>query len=815
MMKFLRPSSKCARWVYLIIASGGYILIALLLHHLLGPPAAALGVIPVMVSGWLWGPWWALVAVVFATLLHTGLSNLTGYPGWDTLFVSGGGPGILVVALMGMIFGHLSRVSRRYRQERNEYKQMQRKQRAHADFLILLNDIIHAALEADDTSSLLKILANRMGELFAADDCFITLWDEARGMPIPAAAYGQLNQAYASTTAKPGEHNLTAAVLEAGHALAVDDIRDTPYLSPSVVAEFPFLRSALALPLIAAEKKLGAVLLAFRDFHRFTEDEIGRGELAAWQISLAMVKVSLMEEARTRLQELAVLHEVALATIEATNEDDLIEHVTRIIGTGLFPDNFGVLLLDELAGELYLHSSYRLGEREQPIRIPLGKGITGQVARSGLPRRVDDISQDPDYINVDSRVQSELCVPLKVGDHIVGVVNAESARLKAFTQADENLLTIVAGQLATVIERLRTTEAEYRKTKQLERANALIKVLAQVGARASAAPNPDGVMQTLGTEMAKLGLTCLVAFSDPESGNINIRYTSFPSRIVRLIERASKRKMQDFRISSKRFFPLTQKISEPALLRDPIAIASNILADFPKHAVEKVLRPIGLTESIPVCHLPLVVKGKFLGILWLWGEGLRESDLPTMSIFASQIAIALQNANLLAEIRRLAITDELTGVYNRRHFFELGRLEFDRSRRYNRLLFALFLDLDHFKRVNDRFGHAAGDKALQAVIGLCRKQLRSIDIIGRYGGDEFVILLAETKPASACQAAERLRELISEMQIPTKKGIIRVTASIGIAGIDENTADLVALVDRADQAAYAAKQAGRNRVAIK
>lgn len=171
---------------------------------------------------------------------------------------------------------------------------------------------------------------------------------------------------------------------------------------------------------------------------------------------------------------------------------------------------------------------------------------------------------------------------------------------------------------------------------------------------------------------------------------------------------------------------------------------------------------------------------------------------------------ALENA--LQEVQRLAITDSLTNLYNRRHFSKVGEDEVQRACRYGRSLSAIMVDIDHFKLLNDTFGHKIGDQILQGVAESCRKELRSVDVLGRYGGDEFVILLPENDRAAAGKVAERLRKTIAHMQLNTTKGPRKVTASLGVASVDCDKPSLETLLSRADKALYVAKKRGRNRV---
>ncbi len=176
--------------------------------------------------------------------------------------------------------------------------------------------------------------------------------------------------------------------------------------------------------------------------------------------------------------------------------------------------------------------------------------------------------------------------------------------------------------------------------------------------------------------------------------------------------------------------------------------------------------------------------------------------------------IALENSRLFGEVQQLAITDPLTQIFNRRRFFELTELEFERSHRYNRPLSVIMLDIDHFKKVNDRFGHLVGDQVLQRLAEICSENLRQIDILARYGGEEFVILLPETNAAAAYASAERLRHEVAKEPFSTMRGLISITISLGVVEMDSTCKNTEELLDRSDQALYHSKGTGRNRTTI-
>ncbi len=165
-----------------------------------------------------------------------------------------------------------------------------------------------------------------------------------------------------------------------------------------------------------------------------------------------------------------------------------------------------------------------------------------------------------------------------------------------------------------------------------------------------------------------------------------------------------------------------------------------------------------------------------------------------------------------AQLLELATTDSLTGLRNRRYFFEFAKHEFERARRYHMPLALLLLDADHFKIINDRYGHPVGDLALQVLAATGQQLLREVDLFARIGGEEFAILLPQTEAKAAWMVAERLRLMITQQAIATDLGPLHLTVSLGLASLGPAIADLNALLRQADTALYQAKQNGRNRV---
>ena len=189
-------------------------------------------------------------------------------------------------------------------------------------------------------------------------------------------------------------------------------------------------------------------------------------------------------------------------------------------------------------------------------------------------------------------------------------------------------------------------------------------------------------------------------------------------------------------------------------------------------------------------------------------EDLKE-QLPYL---VSQLRLLIDRAHLYKKLEKISLTDSLTHLPNRRYFMERYEDEFRRSEKFKFDLSFLMVDIDHFKNYNDTFGHLAGDVILREVANLLKENIREIDFVGRFGGEEFSIFLPQTSKEQAISVSERLREKIAESEIQAYDEKVKLTISIGVATFPENSRDKDLLIEVADKALYQAKQKGRNRV---
>lgn len=215
--------------------------------------------------------------------------------------------------------------------------------------------------------------------------------------------------------------------------------------------------------------------------------------------------------------------------------------------------------------------------------------------------------------------------------------------------------------------------------------------------------------------------------------------------------------------------------------------------------------------------VPLIRHDEFIGLMTLDNyepSAYTQEDASLALSFANSAAIVIENARLFEQTQQMALTDSLTEIYNRRYFYELAQKEFSRSKRYQSPMSIIMIDIDHFKNVNDHFGHLAGDQVLMQFVQRIQEELRTSDILARFGGEEFIILLPETNLGDATQVAERLREVTAQYPFLLVTAQTFITISLGVSCFRFTTLSLDHLIDESDKALYEAKQFGRNRVRV-
>ena len=264
--------------------------------------------------------------------------------------------------------------------------------------------------------------------------------------------------------------------------------------------------------------------------------------------------------------------------------------------------------------------------------------------------------------------------------------------------------------------------------------------------------------------------------------------------------------------------------ANPYSENDPLPIpAKKTTFLLSQQEIQEMYSYLKLEEELPypcskiqsALAIPLLEGKELAGMFILLSKKIQAFPAKQMRLFetiTSQLSLILQNVKMYEETKALSLVDDLTSIYNRRFFYLAANKESERAKRYAKALSLILIDIDHFKRINDRYGHVVGDEVLQKVTHTIQKDLRTGDIFSRYGGEEFLILLPETSGEVAVKVAERIRESISNLPLICNTEENHITLSIGVTQLTSKRDTVQALISAADEALYQAKQKGRNRV---
>ena len=451
---------------------------------------------------------------------------------------------------------------------RRERKQAQKELEIHARNLILLNEITQAASGMLDFKEILQISADRLGELLSADGCYISLWDDKRQIPTPAAAYGSLRNSYTKLLVQPDEPTLTAHVLQTGTLLAIEDTEKSLYLSSRLTGMFPS-RAILALPLIVAEQKLGAALISFNEPHQFNPEEVKRGEQAAGQIALAIAKAQLLEAERKQRKLAETLQEITHVLTSSLEPTEVLDLILDQLARVLTYDSASVYrLVDEELVQLAIRTIY--DQVNNPVLAVEHFKHIHEVLLNRKPVIIRDTSSDLRWQTLPGKTYTHcwLGVPLITHNQVIGLLNISHGTAYFYDEQDAEIAMAFANQAAaaienaTLYERLRHYARDLEmqvteRTRELAEANEQLKELDRLKTKFV-----SDVSHELRTPITNLKLyLSLVDRGDPQKRD---RYISVINQQTERLEVLIKDILDISRLEGN----LDQMVSQPVNLND-------------------------------------------------------------------------------------------------------------------------------------------------------------------------------------------------------------------------------------------------------
>jgi diguanylate cyclase (GGDEF)-like protein len=567
------------------------------------------------------------------------------------------------------------------------------------------------------------------------------------------------------------------------------------------------IRSVFLIPLVYRGKLVGSLALHGRQtIVRLSPGEANLAQVFADQVAAAMHRAQAAQTLAERIEDLDLVSRVGRALVSSLQAD--YRSVLHILRDKLGYSHLTIFSVEGDPPHLRVKAALGYGEGAAGTQLPLERGLVGLVASSGEMMHVPDVSSEPRYLSAAPEVRSFIAFPLGLENEVLGVLSVESSKVGAFHARDRRLLAAIADQIAVAMsnarqyamatERLASLEAARAQAEEyaryLERRQEELKLLGAVGAAVNSTLNLSRMLATAAEKIAQ-GLhveRCVISVYNEEQNETEIVADFWSAGATSAVGA---------------HFPMKPDSPLLRMSRQRQAFASvDATGDQRFDGNRQEMLELGLRG----CAVAAIAsEGQILGALILGQtsepRSFTQEQLTVVETVATQIALGVRNARLYGRARERANEDSLTGLFNHRYLH--GRLEQEllRSERTAQPLAVVLFDLDNFKAFNDNYGHQAGDEVLRYMSTILHSSLRATDIAGRYGGDEFLVILPQSDEHGAQLLLDRMRRKIDEQAgsgfLPIPIGI---SAGIAVFPRDgENKRDLIA---RADAAMYADKR---------
>ncbi len=575
----------------------------------------------------------------------------------------------------------------------------------------------------------------------------------------------------------------------------VDPVQHTleHVIQAGAVSERTTRQKTLKIPLTFADLTLGTLETFPGNGRVLTHDEETLLKVIAEQTACAIKIAHLRQSEDYQRRQAKTLRKVAHILNYSLDRRQVLNMILEQLDLVIPYDSASIMLVADqqvsIAAYRKFHTAEQFTVQGSIDRYP----HIQQVMASRQPVIIQDTQKDPRWqlVPEEKYIRCWMGVPLVGRDRVIGLLNLDNEKPGFYSQQDIDLAMTFANQAALAIENAQL----YQSARQAaERRDVLHRVSQEIVA---ASLEPEQIYAAIHHAAAQLMPVEAFVITQYHEGDRQIE-------AVYIFDRSGRAPGQ--------IIPEGRGLSSQVIRSArPIYISDTCAGE----SLGDVVHFGDPDEVRSVLAVPMRLRGQVAGMLSAQSyqpDAYTGEDLFLLEMLATYAAIALENASLFQHIQQLAITDPLTGIFNRRHLFELGEREFLRARRFNRALAVTMIDIDHFKITNDAFGHAVGDAVLKELCQLIKSNVREVDIIGRYGGEEFTVILPEADLAAAQDIAERLRGVVEKAFSNPHNLAPGITISLGVAVLQADTPNLENLIHAADIALYTAKNSGRNRV---
>jgi diguanylate cyclase (GGDEF)-like protein/PAS domain S-box-containing protein len=694
---------------------------------------------------------------------------------------------------------------------------LEHEQREFAANLVNIANAFNSSLDLD---TILDNVINALEKVIPIPIANIMLIENNVGRVVRTRGYEQLGIAEIinSRRFKINQFKCLSTQYQDHSETIIFDTLGNPNWTP--LPESHWIRSYLGVPIVIKGRTFAIINCDSNKPNAFTFEQANRIKMIADQAAIAIENANVHNETKKRLKQIALMNELTRSMIANQEIQEILPTLSEKILT-LFDTNAIVI------------TKWNIEKQTAAVITKAGSGLIANSFKPGTScsfnitqnlledRQIKIINLDKEDTEKREAYQHFtynsviMAIPLFAQEFPVGAIFLGFSQGRKITQEEIFIAEYTAQQIATIIYKANLFDQIDFRREQFEHANALITSLSFVATNMLTSNDIEGIIPTMITGLENLHIHSAIFFLGPAGDTLSFDYCSRMSEL-----RGQVKKIYPFR-DEKIILPIPdsnefrQAIDEQKLffIQNPSVLLRTVIPPEFTIFANRIQDALEITESTKLMILPLIVAQKTIGLLCLFGQNLEQIDMKAGEIFNSQISVALENARLMAEVKRLAVTDELTGISNRRGLFEMGNHELAAALRQGMPLTCLMIDLDNFKDINDKYGHAIGDVTLQEVTRRVSQNVRSIDVFGRYGGEEFVVLLIQSGLNTGINIAERIRKAVAEDQIETEDGNFLATISVGVAEATPETESLETLIKQSDQALYVAKHNGRNQVA--
>ena len=634
-----------------------------------------------------------------------------------------------------------------------------------------------------DLREIFRVIAETTHDVLGITRCALLTWD-AQGNLAEAFSTG-LSEEFAQAIRQQFRAGIGGFMGPGLNHLVVPDLgSDLRMGRLRAAAATEGLKAGAFIPLRSKGEVLGVLALLHDRPHDFPADQLHVAEAFAEQASVAAEHTILLAQSERRRDEVVLVNRIVGSVSASLDLTEIMRTAVTELASATGAPRVAIYRL----GGSWLRLAAQTGTPALPADLPATTGLVGRVVRSGRAEHLTGPRDDPDDITRSLDATTRAAVPILLDGAAAGVILVDGTAAHPVTPQMFELLIALGQQLsvavrnASLYEELRKAHDElqvlYEAAKSVSGTldlHTLLDSLVSVTCRSFSYDN--GTLMLVGQEASDLSVAASYGYSESITG---MRIPNGVG-ITGWVARTGSPLMVDDVRQDSRYYRTDERT------RSELAV-------------------------------PLIADGKVLGVFNVESSRLAafgQRDLHMLTTLASYAVIAIQNAHLYEHAQRLAITDGLTELFNRRYLYEAMDRVIERGRRDGLPLSLIMLEIDNFKRCNDTYGHQSGDEVLRTVSMLLRRGSRPSDIVARYGGDEFMVVLPGAGKGPAQETAERLRRAVEAYPLILGTDVIAtVTLSVGVATFPTDGRTVDALVEAVDQAQYIAKRSGGNKVHV-